>query len=226
MPSTGTVERAHVTGEGGRALGRVRAVLFHPSESRVVGLEIDPGPLFHLFERRTRFVPLDTAEIGDTIRLEASRLPRDEAGEPTLGYSWEETVVWRGMPVRSADGGYVGTVFEAVFDADTGKVSRLRVSTGAVGDAAVGRLDVDGAQVRGFDGAAVVVSPGFADIASSGGAAKQVAEGVASARVHGERLARTTLQAGAVAADAVGRSLESGFGRKALDKLKTLMGDD
>jgi len=102
-----------------------------------------------------------------------------------LGYSWEETVVWHGMPVRSADGGYVGTLFEAIFDAETGQVARIRLSTGLVGDAAVGKLEVDGALVRGFDGAAIIVMPGFADIAASGGAAKRAAGTAAVARVQG-----------------------------------------
>lgn len=226
MPSTGTVERAHVTGEGGKALGRVSAVLFHPSEARVVGVQIDPGPLLHLFERRPRFALLGQIEIDEDVRLAAPKLPRDDTGERALGYSWEDTVVWRGMPVRSAEGNYVGSLFEAVFDAQTGEVVCIRVSTGIVGDAAVGRLEVDGSLVRGFDGASIVVLPGFADIGASGGAAKRMAGGVASARVHGERLAKTTLAAGAVAADAVGRSFESGLGRKALDKIKTLMGDE
>ena len=227
MASTGLVERAPVTGVDGRALGRVSSVLFHPSEPRVVGVEVDPGPLFHLFERRRRFVLLREAEIADDrVRLAASQLPKDEAGERELGYSWHETVVWRGMPVRSAEGGKVGTLFEALFDSESGEVSRIRVSTGVVGDAAVGRLDVDAELVRGFDGTAIVVLPGYAQIESSGGAAKQVAQGVATARVQSERLAGTVLRAGAAAADAVGRSLESGVGRKALDKIKTLTRDE
>jgi uncharacterized protein YrrD len=226
VPSTGVVERAHVIGEGGKALGRVSAVLFHPSEARVVGVQIDPGPLLHLFERRSRFALLDEIEIDGEVRLAASKLPRIDEGERVLGYSWEETVVWHGMPVRSADGGYVGSLFEAIFDAETGQVARIRLSTGLVGDAAVGKLEVDGALVRGFDGAAIIVMPGFADIAASGGAAKRAAGTAAVARVQGERLAKSTLRAGAAAADAVSRSLEHGIGRKALDKLKTLMDDE
>ena len=226
VPSTGTIERAYVTGEGAQNLGRVSAVLFHPSEPRVVGFQIDPGPLLHLFERRPRFALLEQIEIGEGVKLAADKLPRDDAGERVLGYSWEDTVVWRGMPVHSADGGYVGSLFEAIFDGTTGGVTGIRISTGVVGDAAVGRLEVDGSLVRGFDGAAVVVTPGFADIEASGGAAKRVAGGVAAARVHGERIAKTTLRAGAAAADAVGRSLESGVGRKAIDKLKSLMDEE
>lgn len=216
-----------VTGADGRPLGRVAAVLFHPSEPRVVGIEVDPGPLWHLFERRRRYVELASVSVdqGD-VRLGAARLPRDEAGERSLGYSWHDTVVWKGMPVRSASGERVGVVHDADVDVSSGAVRWLEVSTGLVGDAAVGRLRVDGTRVQGFDGSAVVIEPGYAELEASGGVAKHAAAGVAAAKAHGTRLAGRVLRAGTATARVVGRSLRSGAARKAIDTIKKHMDEE
>jgi sporulation protein YlmC with PRC-barrel domain len=130
------------------------------------------------------------------------------------------------MPVRSAEGAEVGTVHDVVFELETGEVTQLRISTGAVGDVAVGRLEVPGELIHGFDGEAVIVLPGYADIPTEGGAAKVVASGMVSVKTRGEAVGDGLLQVGVAAAGALGRSLRSGVARKAIDKAKSLMDED
>jgi len=101
-----------------------------------------------------------------------------------------------------------------------------RVSTGAVGDLAVGRFEVLPALVRGFDGESVVVEVGYAELSATGGAAKAAASGVTALKERGGQVADGVMQVGVAAAGALGRSLKSGVGRKALDKMKSLMNDD
>ena len=228
MPRAHDITGRRVFGAGDRPLGRVSAVLFHPSESRVVGIEVQPAALFYVFSRRPRFVRLEDVEIvgTDAVRLTISRLPSDVTGERALGYSWQDTVVWRGMPVRSSEGDAVGAVHDAVFASGDGSVTKLVISTGAMGDATLGRLEVSGDLVRGFDGEFVTVLPGYNEIRATGGAAKTAAAGAAMAKVQGERLASSALKAGATAAAAVGRSFRSGAGRKALDAMKSWMGEE
>ena len=228
MPSITAYERLAVIGRSGKKLGRVSAVLFHPSEPRVVGVQVDKGAILGVIDQRPRFVRLSQLRgIDDEVlALDADTLPKDAAGERALGYRWDDTVVWRGMPVVSPTAQQVGTVHDVEFDAATGEVMALRVSTGAVGDLAVGRLDVSRELVRGFVDEVVVVEAGYGELAASGGVAKVAATGVTVLKERSGQVADGVLQVGVAAAGALGRSLKSGAGRKALDKVKSLMDDD
>lgn len=228
MPTVIAYEGRAVMGADGRQLGHVGAVLFHHSEPRVVGVQIDRRALLWTIDRRPHFALLTDLDAGaEAFALPGSTLPKEEPGERALGFSWHDSVIWHRMPVRSAAGETVGTVHDVVFDAKTGAVTRLVVSTGAVGDAALGRLEVSGELVRGFDGDGVIVLPGYNEIRAAGGAAKAMASGVAAVKVRGEAVADGALQVGVAAAGALGRSLKrGGSARKALDKMKSLMGED
>lgn len=228
MPSAISYQRREVVSQSGERLGSVAAVLFHPREPRVVGLQVDRGSALGVFDRAPAFVQLGgfSAEGADAVRLAFDKLPADAAGEKELGYSWQQTVIWRHMPVRSACGEAVGIVHDVVFDATSGSITKMLVSTGTVGDLALGRLDVPGDMVGGFDGESVTVLPGYAELRAEGGAAKVAAAGAAAIRQRAGQVGDGALQVGVAAAGALGRSLRRGAGRKALDKLKSLMGDD
>lgn len=220
-------DRVAVLSRDGAELGLVGAVLFHPHEPRVVGFEIDRPAALGLLKRPPRYVPLDALAVsGEALVLDAKKLPTGERAEWAPGAGWETTVIWRGMPVRSAAGEPVGAVHDAVFDATTGRVTLLRISTGVVGDVALGRMEVPGDLVQGFDGGAVRVLPGYAAIPADGGAARHVAAGVAAVKEQGARAADGALKAGVSAARVLGRSMRSPAARKAADKFKSLMGDD
>ncbi|MDY0340926.1 MAG: PRC-barrel domain-containing protein [Coriobacteriia bacterium] len=228
MPSITGYEGRTVIGQSGRKLGRVSAVLFHPSEPRAVGVQIDKGAVLGVIDQRPRYAGLSRLQssVDETLVIDADVLPKDADGERALGYRWDDTVVWHGMPVVSPTTEPVGIVHDVEFDATTGEVTGLRVSTGAVGDLAVGRLDVSRDLVRGFIGEAVVVESGYGELAASGGAAKAAASGVTALKERSGQVADGVLQVGVAAAGALGRSLKSGAGRKALDKMKSLMDDD
>lgn len=228
MPSITAYERQAVFSGRGRQLGRVSAVLFHPTEARVVGFQIDRGAVLGVIDRRPRYLRFGAVRLAgdETLVIEAHALPRDADGERVLGFSWEETVIWRGMPVSSARGKPVGTVHDADFDATSGELTALRVSTGAVGDLAVGRLEVPAATVHGFTGETVVVKVEPAEIMANGGAAKVAAGGVTVLKQRTGQVAGGMMEVGVAAAGALGRSLKSGVGRKALDKMKSLMNDE
>ncbi|MBN2247098.1 MAG: PRC-barrel domain-containing protein [Coriobacteriia bacterium] len=228
MPSITMYERRAIVGQNGRQLGRVSAVLFHPSEPRVVGVQVDRGAILGVIDQRPRYVPLDDLRIAgdEALAIEKDALPKDNEGERALGYSWDESVIWHGMPVSSTTGEQVGTVNDAEFDASTGEITVLRVSTGAVGDLAVGRLEVPRAIVRGFVRDAVVVEAGYAELTATGGAAKAAASGVTALKERSGQVADGMMQVGVAAAGALGRSLKSGVGRKAIDKMKSLMDDE
>ncbi|MHB1135453.1 MAG: PRC-barrel domain-containing protein [Coriobacteriia bacterium] len=228
MPSITAYERRALVGLNGRQLGHISAVLFHPSEPRVVGLQVAKGAVLGVIDQRPRYVQLAevTAGADQTLAIEADALPKDSAGERVIGFSWDETVIWHGMPVISAAGDQVGTIGDADFDATTGELTMLQISTGAVGDLAVGRLEVPRTLVRGFAGDSVVVEAGYAELMATGGAAKAAATGVTVLKERSGQVADGVMQVGVAAAGALGRSFKSGMGRKALDKMKSLMDDE
>lgn len=228
MPSLSGYERLSVVSGSGRHLGRVSAVLFHPREPKVVGLQVDRGSIMGVIDQRPRYLRFDDVHEVDeaAIAIEGDSLPADTAGERALGFSWEETVIWHGMPVRTPDGDEIGTVHDVVFDGDSGVIEEVRVSTGAVGDMAVGRLEVPAHLVRGFDGESVVVEAGYAELQATGGAAKVAASGVTALKERSGQVVDGMLEVGVAASRAVGRSFKSGMGRRAIDKMKALMDDE
>lgn len=228
MPRVTSYQRREVISSSGQRLGSVGAVLFHPSEARAVGLQVDRAARLGVLDRPPQFVLLAdaVAEGADTLRVAHEKLPKDSSGERALGYSWQDTVIWRNMPVRSEQGEPVGIVHDASFELSTGAVNSLSVSTGALGDVALGRLEVPGALVAGFDGESVIVSAGYNEIRAEGGAAKVAAAGAAAIKTRAGQVGEGALNVGVAAAGALGRSLRKGVGRKALDKLKSLMEDD
>lgn len=218
-----------VLGSDGRELGRVTAVLFHAADPRVVGVQIDQGAVLGVIDRRPAYVLLEDLDITDdgmAFTLEDMRLPKDSVGARVLGFSWDETVIWQRMPVHSANGAEVGSVRDVEFDPTTGELTVLRITTGALGDAAVGRLEIPRELVEGFDGEAVMVLPAYAEIPVSGGAAKAMAAGVTAIKTRGGAVAEGALEVGVAASRALGRSIRTGFVRKAIDKAKTMMDED
>ncbi len=212
MPLVRDVMGSAVTGPGGRALGEVKRVLFHPSEARVVGFEVVPPPLLLLVPRPVRYLPIEDVERwGDRVlRTRARRLPSRRAGERRLGFSWDATVVWRGMPVAAVSGREVGRVHDAGFTKVSGSLTRLKVTAGAVNDAAFGTIEAPAASVIGFDGASVVVDDSVALSGPEGGAIR--AAGAAAAGVGEmvrpalEEAAVKTVSAGLAAAKVVSGS--------------------
>jgi len=223
-----TVRGLPVFDSKNRYRGAVSAVLFHPSEPRVVGIEVERQMLGDLITLRPRYVPLGRLSLMKDrgILVNGEHLPEQREAEKELGFSWDETVIWRGMPVRSRSGESVGSVKDVLYSTSTGAVLKLTVSTGVLGDVAVGRLEVDADVVGGFDGEAVVLLPGYTEVEKSGGAAKAAATGYTAVMNRTGQVADGLGQIGTAVVGAVGRSFRSGIGRKTVDKAKSLMGDD
>ncbi len=227
MPRVSAVEGAIIISSRGKLLGTVSEVLFHPSEPRAIGVSVTRPRMASVIARPPAYVPLaQLARCDDGYALDAKALPSEANSERLLGYSWDVTVQWSGMPVRSAKGGAVGVVDDVTFGLGDGSVSMMRVSTGILGDVAVGRLEVPGELVEGFDGGAVIVSAGYSALEASGGAAKVAAKSAAMAKDAGAKVAKQAYDAGMSAAIAVGKSFKSGTGRRMLDKFKEMTRDD
>lgn len=223
MPRLSELQDVEVVNVKGKPMGLVTDVLFHPGQPRAIAVVVRRPRIGGLVARADAYIPLGILRVeGGKLHLDSKGLPAEKDGIQMLGYSWDVTVHWAGMPVRSADGEQVGAVSDVTFALEDGAVTSMRVSTGVLGDVAVGRLEVPGNLVQGFSGDAVIVSAGYSDLAASGGVAKAAAKGAGIAKDVGGRVAKQAYDAGMSAAVAVGKSFKSGTGRRMLDKFKEM----
>jgi sporulation protein YlmC with PRC-barrel domain len=214
------VYRHQVITAKGRRVGRVSDVLFSPQGTRVVGMVVMRPRLLMLLDRRDRYLALDSVRIADgQVHVAGGRGSWDKAAASRLGFSWDGTVVWQGMPVRTVSGTALGTVRDGLFDPSTGDLLAVGLTSGVAADAAVGVRDVPVALVQGFDGTAVVLADEAALGETSGGAAAAAGKGMAIAKDTAGNAVKTATRYGKAAAKVAS---QSATGKKAMGWLKSM----
>jgi sporulation protein YlmC with PRC-barrel domain len=214
------VYRYEVFSARGKTIGRVSDVLFAPGQSRVVGFVVARPRLLMLFDRKDRYLALDRVEVRDAaLHVSGDRDSWDRAAASRLGFSWDDSVVWSGMPVRTEGGIQLGSVRDGLFDPADGRLAALGLTSGMTADAAVGVRDVPVSLVRGFDGEAVLLSDEAAVIETSGGAAAAAGRSAAVAKDTAGKAAKTAAVYGKAAAKAVSKS---GATKKAMGWLRSV----
>lgn len=225
MPAITDVEGLPVVDGEGDVKAVVRHVLFHPNEPQMVALEVIPSGERVMLDRRPRYLPFTPgmfAACGEqkVVLWDEPKLPKRSGVEKELGFSLDTTVIWHNMEVRLEDGARVGFVADVVFSRKSGNVLRLLLSEGSLADMAVGRREVPGDLVEGFDGQAVILDAAFRAVPASGGMAAASGKGAAYAKHGAERAADAVTAAGIVGLGAIERSFRSGLGRKAMRSIK------
>lgn len=220
MPTLSSIEGRALVNTRGRALGAIEHVLFHPSEPRAVALMIRREPWLYVLRRAAVFVPLDSVSPeGESVRFEGARLPSRGAAAAAIGSDPDLTVIWRGMSVRSTRGDGLGIIADAEFSSG-GEVLRMYVSAGAVADLAVGRVEIPGELVRGFDGRDVLVEARSAELDTGGGLARTAARGAVSIKAQAGAAARAAEDAITGASYAAGRAIASAARARPLRKVR------
>jgi len=179
-----------------------------------VGFVVSRPHLLLLINRKDRYVALDSVALSDgRLTVAAQGAAWDGSAAKRLGLSWDDTVIWMGMPVHTRSGANLGIVRDALFDPKTGRLSALGLSGGMTADLALGVRDLDASLVSGFDGDAVVVSDEAASTEASGGAAAVAGRGAAvGAKAMGEAAKKAALYGKAAATVAS----QSKAGKKAM----------
>jgi sporulation protein YlmC with PRC-barrel domain len=224
VPSLLDVSRYEVFSARGKRVGKVGDVLFAPGTRSVIGLVVQRPRLLYLVDRKDRFVALDRVEFAEDRRVVVrdSNGAWDASAARRLGVSWDETVIWVGMPVLSESGVKLGLVRDGLFDADSGAISAMGLTGGLTADAAIGVIDLPGTLVRGFDGEAVRVSDEALAYETSGGAAAAAGRGsVVATKAAVEAAAKAALY-GKAAVKVAGQSKA---GKKAMGWLKSIKDD-
>jgi uncharacterized protein YrrD len=199
MPKTSTTEHLPLLNAEGKRVGRIGRVLFHPSEPRVVGYEVEPRPYLGLIDRRSRYVPFGQVAVdkdGKKATFDGKRLPITASSAKKAGFEWETTVVYTGMPVRTESEREIGRIGTVTYGKKSGKVRELTVTDGLAADATVGRIEVEGELVVGFDGEWVVVKEAVREKGAEGSLAAYAGAGSAVAKDAAERAALAAARAG------------------------------
>lgn len=132
-------------------VGKVRNLVFHPSEKRVIGILVKRPDAAMMFHRKDVFVRWDGFEIvdGDMVILDRSDAT-DKAACKYLGVDFDQCILWWNMPLATADGQSVGMAAQITFDSATGKVISLTAENGAASGALLGKKEIPVELVRGF----------------------------------------------------------------------------
>ena len=174
----------------GKRIGKVRRLVFHPSERRCIGFLVKRPDAALMFHRKDLFVALGgfAMEGGDIVVSDDAEAT-EKGAVKALGVDWDACVIWVGMPVVTESGDELGYVDVVTFDRSTGVVSSLTTENGAANKAILGTRVIPGKLVRGFKRNAgdsenpgvILVRDDVLELAAEGGAA--AAAGKASAVV-------------------------------------------
>jgi len=194
MPSIESVIDLPVVNKKGKRVGTVSHVLFHPSDPLVVGLEVRPKNVGYVVGLPPKYVPLEDVSVSKTkVILGEKGYPSERAVEKRFGFTWDETVIWRHMEVRTREGGPRGLLHDVVFKSD-GTVEAMTVTSGRTGDVTVGKRNVTPAMIVGFDGEDVIIENDAAtEDDFEGGFAANAGANVAVAKVTAEVAAKKTV---------------------------------
>ena len=180
----------------GKRIGRVRHFVFHPSEHRIIGFAVKRPDAALMFHRTDIFVALDGYQIVDgVIMINDDSQSTGRAACKRLGVSWDDCVIWQGLPLMTATEDRLGYVGDVSFNAKTGEVVSLKVDKGASTDLLLGESELPADLIEGFKigigdnlskaseddffRGAIVVSPEALSLERSGGLAEKAGAGAA-----------------------------------------------
>ena len=170
------LDRLPVMGEKKRSgirkkIGKVVDVVFDAETRAAVGYLVARPDFLLVFHRKDVLLAFDRATVlADKIHVDGSQAWGPAAAN-RLGLKWDETVVWRGMPVRTKAGKSLGFVRDAVIDEHDGSLNGRGRTSGIAADMAVGTVDMPARLVKGWNGSAIIVEEEAKRLEADGGAA-------------------------------------------------------
>lgn len=132
-------------------VGKIRNLVFHPSEKRLIGVLIKRPDAAMMFHRKDVFLRWDGFEIidGDMVIFDKQDAT-DKAACKYLGVNFNDCILWWNMPLATADGTKVGEASQISFDSVTGKVISVTADNGAASGALLGKKEIPAELIRGF----------------------------------------------------------------------------
>lgn len=192
---------------GEKQIGKVRHLVFHPKERRVIGFIVKRPDLLLMFHRADQFVALDSYEVVDgRVCVAPGSDAVDKGACKRLGVDWDRCLLWSGMPIVTESGREVGLVGTVTFNSLTGSVVSVTADRGATSKALLGTVEIPVESIKGFrfgigslvtevghEGetveeederrGAILVADEVLDIAAEGGIAEKAGAAVGKVRV-------------------------------------------
>ncbi|MGN0301625.1 MAG: PRC-barrel domain-containing protein [Anaerotardibacter sp.] len=134
-----------------KKIGKVHSFVFHPKKRYVVGFTVKRPDVALMFHRSDVFVAYDAFDVVDgNILISDDSNATGKAACKRLGVSWDECIIWQGLPLMTEGGkscGYVGSVR---FNTADGKVVSCLVDNGLAKDAVLGMTELPAECILGF----------------------------------------------------------------------------
>lgn len=134
-----------------KRIGKVRHFIFHPTEKRVLGITVKRPDAALMFHRKDVFLALDAFAVkeGEAV-LTGALCNADRSVEAVTHVSWDDCVLWVGMPVMTESGSALGFVDNVRFDRTTGDIVSFTTENGRASDVLLGTYTIPGDLIRGF----------------------------------------------------------------------------
>lgn len=147
--------------KGNKRIGKIRRFVFHPKEKRVIGFVVKRPDLLWMFHRSDQFVPIDGYDLVDgRVVLRPDAATSGKAACKAMGLSWDDCVIWVGLPVMTESGSSFGYVGDVTFNRLTGAVESFETDSGAASNALLGKRSIPTDMIRGFKrGMGAAVAP-------------------------------------------------------------------
>lgn len=148
--------------KGTSSIGKVRRMVFHPRERRVVGFIVKRPDLALMFHRKDLFVQLQGFDMVDgRVVLRQSPDATDKGACKALGIDYDSCVMWEGLPLMTESGETLGMVGTVTFDRETGAISTVLADAGATANTLLGKRVIPASLIKGFRrGIGVALSSG------------------------------------------------------------------
>lgn len=134
-----------------KRIGKIHSFIFHPHQRKVVGFTVKRPDLALMMHRPELFVAFDGFDVEEgVVRISEDKTSTGKAACKRLGVSWDECIMWQGLPLITEDGQRCGRVGDVVFRTDDGSVVSLRIDRGASAELLLGTAEVPAHCIKGF----------------------------------------------------------------------------
>lgn len=132
-------------------IGKVHSAIFHPNERKVIGFTIKRPDVALMFHRSEKAMPVDAFEVqGKNLVVDEKNLMSGKALAKRFNVSWDECLMWQGMPLLTEEGERCGYVGEVIFSTEDGSVKTLSIDKGGTHNVLIGRTSISADEVKGF----------------------------------------------------------------------------
>ncbi len=132
-------------------IGKVHSAIFHPKERKVIGFSIKRPDIALMFHRSEKAISVNAFEIKEKhLVVDEKNIMSPRALAKQGSVSWDECLIWQGMPLLTEDETRVGYVGDVIFSLPDGLVTKLVIDKGGTHNALIGRASILASEIKGF----------------------------------------------------------------------------